>query len=230
MVPTPVVRCRACGHEEEEWTSYGPTAVEPEMPNPLEMVRERRNWEEEWDRRRRQAIASVDFPVYAAADRPAGLSGWGGSSGRAVNRITLAHSASSADESPTLRIETARAERRHGGQTERSIARAALADLLSVDAGRPPELSPAARTVWFATRLRERRRLAALAGARRRQFPIDGRPEDFEVAETDGRFWAAVRRHGDLVITISADDVSPAAVRLERVQDLGARLTGAATG
>ena len=48
------------------------------------------------------------------------------------------------------------------------------------------------------------------------ELEVDGAPARFTIAVTEDR-WAAVRRHGDLVLTVTARGVAPADVRLAPV-------------
>lgn len=231
MEPAPFARCRECGHEEEsgDWTAYGPSADEEEEPDPEEHERLRR--ELSLGRRLREgaAIAAVDFPVYVAAGRSAQIVGWGGRNG-AVDRMRVGHSdAAQEGERLPLTVETAKVERDHGSESEVAIARSALESLLWEGGPAPRHLSPPARAIWFAAKERARRRLAALATLREVQLAIDGEPQDFQLVDA-GRSWAAARRRGDLMITVSSTGPAPDSVDLERADDLRSLVSDGSAG
>jgi hypothetical protein len=55
---------------------------------------------------------------------------------------------------------------------------------------------------------------------------IDGTAQPFLRLSTPTGHWVAVRRHGDLTITIAAHDLDPTTLALEPIADPAARLLG----
>jgi hypothetical protein len=114
------------------------------------------------------------------------------------------------------------------------LARTALAHVIDAERDQPTseeeltqELatrSHAALTLWSRAGDRETRRIIACASRRERPLRIDGQPVSFTFLEANGR-WAAVRRHGDLTITVTARDVEPETVSLRPLDPATIRLT-----
>jgi hypothetical protein len=85
--------------------------------------------------------------------------------------------------------------------------------------GRWRPRSQPAHTVWVNAQDRERHRIVAGARADARSLRIDGEPQLFTIIESDRR-WAAVRRHhGELTITIAGREVHPDALSLKPIAD-----------
>ncbi len=55
---------------------------------------------------------------------------------------------------------------------------------------------------------------------------IDGTPEPLNTLTPLSGRWVAVRHHGDLTITVAANDLEPTAIELEPIPDPPARLLG----
>jgi hypothetical protein len=96
---------------------------------------------------------------------------------------------------------------------EAVVVRHALEDALRDDSPWP-ERSPAGLAVWLRTRDRHLRRSAARAPVVIRALLVGGLPEDFLFASA-GQAWAAVRRHGDVMLIATARGVRPEDVALE---------------
>lgn len=180
--PTPIVVCRACGHEEsvgvftyvEDGDQVGDEpAWEPEEPPP------------------------AGFPVYAVRGRPARIGGWGDDS-RMVMQGPLA-------------VETERED--DEDESEVARARRALWAMLFDESSDWPARSEPGIAIWMSTQVRANRRAAARAAVEEHPIEIDGRPQPFQVARAGSR-WAAVRRHGDLLVTVTGRDVPLADVAL----------------
>lgn len=187
------VVCRECGHEEAIGTALATSApLEPRTaPRP------------------RLPRGLDGLAVYAAAGLPSRLAGWVGD-GRRVQAISLDHG-----PGPALTVET-----RHEFDErtrDQVVVCQALGDALRAD--EPwPQRSPAGLAVWLRTRDRALRQIAARAPLVTRLLLVDGRPEPFLVASA-GQAWAAVRRHGDLLIVLTASGVRPEDVVLEPLAD-----------
>jgi hypothetical protein len=87
-------------------------------------------------------------------------------------------------------------------------------------------LSDAATKLWFAARGRDRRAAAASATKTEQMITTDGTPQPFLRLSTPTGRWVAIRRHGDLTITIAAGDLDPTTLTLEPIPDPAARLLG----
>jgi hypothetical protein len=196
--PSPLVVCRTCGHTETVPTFYGPAVPESAIAAPPP-----------WPSRERLhfALHDVHFPVYAVRGRPARLSGWGTRNGT-PSQLTIV------DGQPAIvSVETALAHEALYG--EPATARQALEDVERH--GDWPERSPAGLAIWLGTRDRERQRVAATARVDVRPLEVDGEPMAFAVAAAKTA-WAAVRRHGDVQLTVTSDGVALEDVALERVR------------
>jgi hypothetical protein len=111
---------------------------------------------------------------------------------------------------------------------ELAVARESFASGVEADAKRQPTdgLSDAALTLWF--RAARRRRVAGSHEAPVSETPItiDGARDSFLTVGTPNSHWVAVRRHGDLTITIAARETDPASLIIEPIADPAARLLG----
>ena len=229
--PTPIVVCRACGHEESIGSVIRFESREDE--DPAEVAKRIRAWEASHRAEQLELLRRVEFPIYAATGWPARLTGHGGSTAglcgplTRVENVTVSHGAARRDEVPELEIETAIAESgRH--QSESTLAREALQRRLfdSYDDSRPR--SDAAFVLGLRGREREPRKLAALAEVSERLIGIDGTPQPFRYVEAGGR-WAAVRRTNALTITITGHAVDVDQLKLAPVGDPPRDLIGANT-
>ena len=219
--PTPIVVCRACGHEESIGSVIRFESREEE--DPADVAERIRAWEASHRAEQLELLGRVEFPIYAATGRPARLTGHGGSTAglcgplTRVENVTISHGAARRDEVPELEIETATAEsRRH--QSESTLAREALQRRLydSYDDSLPR--SDAAFVLRLRGRERAPRELAALAEVTERLIQIDGSPQPFRYVEANGR-WAAVRRTDALTITVTGRAADADALTLMPVAD-----------
>jgi hypothetical protein len=94
MLPTPIVVCRVCGHEEPEGsiTRYAPLEDEDEAVRAERIARYRaelrvQRWYED-----KLTLRAVTFPIYAAEDWPAQIRG-SGSRNDELTELTIAHTA-----------------------------------------------------------------------------------------------------------------------------------------
>jgi hypothetical protein len=212
--PGAAVACRACGHAEDMGVSYAvlseggePPWPEEEalrddeapLPPPLDFG-EGRGW----------LLAEATFPVYAVSGRPAEVGG-SGRRREVLDQLEIVHA-----DAPPVTVTTERGYDVPLGEAR--LARRAVADLYPWPL-RPPELSPPAISIWIQARQRERRRVSATAQLGEADIRIDGEPARFTLATAETG-WAAVRRHADLVITVTARDCAPADITLEPLVEL----------
>lgn len=214
--PTPIVVCSVCGHEESIGAFLRFEDDDPTDDEQQPGLRAR-TLQALVRRQERAAMRRVRFPVYVAAGWTPRLGGWGSSSRRDTHSVTVCHGADPPEPGPALTIETESRDER-GHESERALASQALERALPDEAGGWPERSEAGLTVWLRTRDRDCRRAAANATSSRHPLRIDGRAETFEVVET-ATAWAAARRHGDLLITLTASAIPPDDIALETLDD-----------
>jgi hypothetical protein len=208
--PGPAVACRVCGHAEDMGAFYGGPLSEGEAPPwpaeeglpeneeplpPLPAADERDRW----------LLGEAGFPVYAVPGRPAEV-GVSGRHGDVLDRIELVHA-----DAPRVTVTTERDGDFPLGEAAR--ARQALADLHPWPDSWPDRSQPAV-AIWIHARERDRRRVAATAELGQAEIRIDGEPARFTLATAEVG-WAAVRRHADLLITVTARDCAPAEITLE---------------
>jgi hypothetical protein len=73
--------------------------------------------------------------------------------------------------------------------------------------------------LWFAAGGRDRRAAAMGAMPTEQLITIDGAPRPFLRLSTPTGRWVAVRRHGDLTITIAARNLDPSTLTLGPIPD-----------
>ena len=230
LQPCRIVVCRHCGHEEGAGSAlYGYTSPddEDEATKAARIARHRaqarvQKWYSDV-----MTLRGVTFPVYAAESWPARING-SGSSGDDLTELTVGHHAESNDDPftvPDLRITTSIRQAHH---TALHRARRALEMWVHDDNSHPLSdgLSDAATKLWFAARGRDRRAAAAGASQTKELITIDGTARPFLRLSTPTGRWVAVRRHGDLTITIAARNLDPSTLTLEPIPDPAARLLG----
>ncbi|MDX6681359.1 MAG: hypothetical protein QOG94_1398 [Solirubrobacteraceae bacterium] len=209
MRPTPFVVCRACGHEHAVGVFYASFEPDAEL-GADERARRGRELDARLRRDARDTLRDLPFAVYAARGQDARLGGWGSSDG-APSSVTIEHGARAGDGGPALSVHTEHERRAY--ESERAIASSTLFGELSGDDGDWPQRSAAGLAVALHVRERERLRIAARAMAGERRLLVDGEPLLFRTLAAGAR-WVAVRRHGELAITVAARDVRPDAVEL----------------
>jgi hypothetical protein len=229
LEPCLIVVCRQCGHEEGAGTAlyaYISPDDEDETTNAARIARHRAEARVQKWYSDTMTLRGVTFPIYAAENWPARING-SGSDGDDLTELTVGHRAVENDDpfaAPDLTITTSIGKAR---DTDLRRARRALEMWVSYDNSHPRSdgLSDAATKLWFAARARDRR---AAAGATQTQqmITIDGTAQPFLRLSTPTGHWVAVRRHGDLTITIAAHDLDPTTLALEPIADPAARLLG----
>jgi hypothetical protein len=232
IIPSPIVVCRVCGHEEAEGSISRFSSPDDED----EAARAERiaMWRAEarvqkWYTDKLTLMAPVPFPIYAAEGWPAQIGGQA-SQADELTELTIAHTdtegADLYDERPRIEVTTSRSDPH---QLELAVARTKIEHLVHDEIDHPHsegDLSDAAITLWFRAMAR-RQRAAALAASRSEtQISIDGSAEPFLTLTTPGGRWVAVGRHDDLTITIAGRDLDPATLTIEPIADPAARLLG----
>ena len=229
-VASPVVSCRVCGHEEREGAivRFSSPDDEDDAARADRLARWRaeqrvRRWQEN-----KLTLRALTFPAYAAEGWPAQIRS-SSSQDDVLTELTIAHfenqDADPLDSYPCLEVITS-TDPPH--QAEIAVARGRLEPWVHDEIDHPysPELSDAAVTLWFRAVDRMRRALALGAAHSETQITIDGRPAPFVTLTTPSGRWVAVRRHGDLTLTIAARDIDPSTVTIEPIPDPAARLLG----
>jgi len=212
MVPTSVLVCVACGHEERAGALMRVTVDEDWEPHEddLEPAAEPDGV---------RAVSNLDFPIFAVAGHEPRLSSWGSSNGD-VDQVEIAHG--DPGEEPCASVMTER--ERYEADTELVLARGALERSFS-DEPWPENLSDDAVIMRLHARQREHRRLAASARVEPITLLVDGAPIGFQAVRLDRR-WAGAARTGGVLLTVVAVGTEPADVALERVQDPSSLRTG----
>jgi hypothetical protein len=228
--PCRIVVCRHCSHEEGAGSAlfrYTSPDDEDEAAKAVRIARHRARARVQKWYSDTMTLRGVTFPIYAAETWPATITG-SGSSGDDLTELTVGHHAEENDDpftAPDLSITTSI---RDAHDTDLRRARRALEMWVHADHNHPQSegLSEAATKLWFAARGRDRRAAAAGASQTEQLITIDGTPQPFlRLSAPTGR-WVAVRRHGDLTITIAARDLDRTTLTLEPIPDPAARLLG----
>jgi hypothetical protein len=230
-IPSPIVVCRVCGHEEPEGSimRFGtPDEDEDAAVRTAQIAR----WRDEaivqkWYRDA-LLLRAVTFPLYAAVDRPAQIS-VSRDENDALVALTIAHTETEgADlylERATLEVTTATSLT---GRDAAAIARDAIEGWAAEEnrEEHSDELSDAAITLYFRSMQRRRRAAAYAAAESETQVTIDGSPQPFLTLTTPDGSWVAVGHHDDLTITVAGRGIDPASLMLEPIADPRARLLG----
>lgn len=232
FVPSPLIVCRTCGHQEQGGgiTRIGPSE-DPDENEADRVARLARVRAEQLVQRwyaNKMTLMGVTFPIYAAEGWPARING-SGSHGDDLTHLTIAHAETLPD---SLYIQHPRIEVRTSidpdQPDELTLAREAFASGIEADTNRQPSdgLSDAALTLWF--RAARRRRVAGSHGApvSETKITIDGAPEPFLTLGTPQGQWVAVRRHHDVTITIAGREIDPVSLIIEPIADPYARILG----
>ena len=249
LVPARITVCRVCGHEEGAGMSISRFASVDTAPADESTAAERRELRRAHERIQKWyldklTLRGVAFPIYAAENWRAEIgSGWGTlakpigalfkGGGGELTHLTVDHfsaaaagTAADADPfaSPRLKVTTSVDDCQYG-ETQLEHARWVLG-IWQHDVRVWPQVSDAALKLWLAARNRQRR--AALRNATQTEtlITIDGTPEPFLTLTPPSGRWVAVRRHGDLTITVAATELDPKAIELEPIPDATRRLLG----
>jgi hypothetical protein len=232
FVPSPLVVCRKCGHQEQAGgisrMGQADNTDENEVARAARMARIRAEHAAQRWYSNKITLMAVTFPIYAAEGWPARING-SGSHGDDLTHLAIAHADTLPDsmfiQRPRIEITTSIDPHQPG---ELAVARDAFASGIEADANRQPTdgLSDAALTLWF--RAARRRRVAASyqAPVSETEITIDGVREPFLTVGTPNAHWAAVRLHHDVTITIAAREIDPASLIIEPIADPNARLLG----
>lgn len=161
-VPSPVVSCRVCGHEEREasFFTYGSDEDEGEDARAERIARARKH---RW-LSGTLALRAVRFPIYAAEGYRAKLGG-SGSQGDELTEITVHQHVTDrpdadANQRPCLAITTASST--HAHQSDLLEARHAPKSWVGRDAGAAPDAS---HGCWVQNLLTHRPKLATAAAS-----------------------------------------------------------------
>ena len=230
--PSPLVVCRVCGHQEQAGGIFRfeqpDDGDEDEAEREARMARIRAEQTVQRWYSNKIVLMAVTFPIYAAEGWPARING-SGSRGDDLTHLTVAHAETLPDSMFVRRpqIEVTTSIDPHQ-PSELAAARDAFARGIESSANQQPTdgLSDAALTLWF--RASRRRNVAGshAAPVSETEIRIDGTREPFLMVGTPNAQWVAVRRHGDLAITIEAWETDPEALTLEPIADPAARLLG----
>jgi len=201
------VVCRRCGHEVAMGVWYGGVGQPMDPQPPADWWRERVDT-------MRWVFAEARFPVY-------GLATWEGERcwtghGTSLGRVTDVSLGFGGRPGVVVDTSSVGAPDSHERELERKLLELATP---RITAAAWQRLSPAALTVLMEQDLlRAGARVAAVV-AREHAIRVDGRPESFLTGRC-GDGWAAVATLEDVTVTITAYQVAPEAVALERVTDV----------
>ena len=232
FVPSPLVVCRVCGHQEQAGgiMRFGRSDPADEDPAAREARMARIRAERAVQRwyANKMTLLGVTFPIYAAEGWPARINGQG-SRGDDLTHLTIAHAQTLPDsmfvERPRIEVTTSIEPARRG---ELAVARDAFASGIEADARRRPTdgLSDAALTLWFRAGRRQRVAKSHEAPVSETEITVDGAREPFLTVGTPNAHWVAVRRHHDVTIVIAARETDPASLIIEPIANPNARLLG----
>jgi hypothetical protein len=230
-VASPVVSCRACGHEEPEGAimRFRSPDDEDDAARAERVARQRAERRVQRWYANKLTLRAVSFPIYAVEGWPAQIVG-GGSHGDELTSLKIAHfkskDADLVEQRPQMEVTTSTNDHRDA----LTFARRELERLVSDELEHPrsPDLSDAAITLWFRADHRLRRAAVLRAVRSEAQITIDGAPHSFVALSTPSGRWVAVRRHDDLTITITiaAREIAPETITIEPIADAAARLLG----
>jgi hypothetical protein len=231
-VPSPLVVCRVCGHEEQAGGIVrfrrADSADEDEVARAARVARVRAEQAKQRWCSNKLTLAAVTFPIYAAEGWPARISG-SGTHGDDLTHLRVAHAETLPDSTfiqrPRIEITTSIDPYQ---PSELAIARDTFAQGIEADADRRPTdgLSDAALMLW--SRAARRRRVAESheAPVGETEITIDRVRTPFLTVGTPNARWVAVRRHHDVTITIAAREIDPASLIIAPIADPTARLLG----
>jgi len=233
FVPSPIVVCQGCGHQEPSGGIYRygqpEGAKEDEAARGARMARIRAEQAVQRWYSNKITLMAVTFPIYAAEGWPARING-SGSRGDDLTRLVIAHAELLPDDlmfvqRPRIEVTTSIDPYQPG---ELAIARDTFASGIEADTNRQPTegLSNAALTLWFRAARRRRVTGAHEAPVGETEIMIDGAREPFLTVGIPQAHWVAVRRHHDVTITIEAREIDPASLIIDPIADPTARLLG----
>lgn len=235
--PVPAIVCRECGHSDTTTPGEGGSRrvqlddgtwflsfgdVSDHEPSDDEL------------RLRAQALmagpdlSTIAFPVYMARNYAAHLGGSGGD-GTLVSLTVTDAAADREGSSPEIQVTTeVWDEVQHGLQSAEALARDALWLLIANveiwnGEGWPSDRPEAAMALWHTERRRRQQQAAAEAEVAQGSIEIDGEPEVWTIARSGG-LWAAVRRHGRVLITVASSRPDVGDVSLQEIPDPASEL------
>jgi hypothetical protein len=236
VIPTPIVVCRCCGHEDREGAFFavdaGGDSDVDEAAREARAAREREHARVGRWYANSMTLRALTFPVYAAEGWPAVIGG-SGSHGDRLTSLTIDHHDTRgadpyAGDRARFGITTSRDDPRV--KDELHQARWTLHGWLANndDDARSswPEASRAAVSLWLAARERSLRAKLLAAVRSEQLISIDGTRKPFLALTAASGHWVAVRHHGDLQITVAAGDLDPGQISIEPIADPAGRLLG----
>jgi hypothetical protein len=227
-VPSPIVCCRICGHEEPEGVFFAHRCGSDDGGDEAARVRRLADAKARARRRRwmsdTMTIRAAEFAIYFADGLPARVAG-SGSQGEVESEITVRQYAALQSEdplfeqTPALAITTALAElSNHRGLAD---LRRALEQWISDlhPGGDWPAASHAAITLWLRARQRERRARTLAATQDTCTLIVDGAPASAARLRTADGLWVAYVEHSDLILTVTGSDLAPTSLKLVALTD-----------
>ena len=231
IVPEPVVRCRVCGHQEQEAIVVrAPDAPESPAPAPAptrdhlmakaDVMRREFMW-----RSIEQGVRTQGFPIYFAAGWRARVSQSGSEDDGRLTSVTVAHFCSGegndpgAGIRPQVTVTTERDDPRTAGALDRAqlaLRRWARPDRSSA---LRQDVSHAASTLRHRARSRHNRSAALNAVQSEQTIDIAGQPVAALMLTTATGGWALAATHNDLAITVTGHDLNPASLSLDLIAD-----------
>jgi hypothetical protein len=233
QIISPIIVCRSCGHEEDGGQVFRFATNDPDTDTDDQEAAAARRAQARADWRRRRwhpdaaTLRAATFPIYAAASWPAQLIGSGSSDGR-LEELTVAHHASADpdfDEPPQIEVTTSA---RPPHEPEIDAVRSRLVHWAAAESVCEPRADLSDAAVMIASHAQRRRRRAATHAAARTDglLTLDGAQWPFVMLSNAVGAWVAIRRHGDLTLTIAGRDVDPTSLSIETIADPLARLLG----
>lgn len=227
-VPTPVVRCRVCGHEEGEAivvrASDSPTTAQKPPTRAEVIARARVMRREHMWRAVALGVQAQAFPIYGAIGWPAQLSGCGSEDDGRLTQVTVRHyETEDADPStgaqPRLAITTKRDDPLDEGPL--GEARWMLRGWARPEGipDRPHNGSEAATALWTAVRQRAHHAAALEAAQSQHAITIDDQTATALVLTASADRWVAVAVRDKLTIIVAGHEVELDSLRLAPIAD-----------
>jgi hypothetical protein len=229
IVSQAVVRCRVCGHEEQEPIVVrapdppdgpAPTLTRDQLMAKADAMRREFMW-----RSIENGVRTQGFPIYVAAGWPARVTQSGSEDDGRLTSVTVAHfrsrdaKNSRPGNQPELTVTTERDDPRATGLLDRAqlaVRRWARRD----DSSRLRlDISNAASALRHQARSRHDHAAALNAVQSERTIKIGGQPVSALMLTTATGGWAVAASHNDLAITVTGHGLDPTSLSLDLATD-----------
>ena len=229
IVPQAVVRCRVCGHQEQEAIVVRapdpPHSPAPALTRDLLIAKADAMRREFMWRSIEEGVRTQGFPIYVAAGWAARVSQSGSEDDGRLTSITVAHfrsgdgNDSGTGIQPELTVTTERDDPRATGALNRAQLAARRWARPDDSSDLRPDVSNAASALRHRARGRHDHAAAFNAVQSERIIEIGGQPVPALMLTTATGGWAVAASHNDLAITVTGHDLDPKSLSLDLVAD-----------